>query len=103
MERTISVETEDIGSSTETESLIENTPRKMSEYEIEASPSVSVTFAEAFRQIRAVTDPLSPQLARLFKLMRERKNEQANNFHEETASSRTASSSAGSGGRFDNM
>ena len=52
MKRTVAVETDDIYSSTETESWIENTPRRMSDHEIETSLSVSVSSQE-------VTEPLS--------------------------------------------
>ena len=55
MKRNIVDETDD--SETETESLIENTPRKMSSYDIENSSNVSDTSEELSRQIRAVTDP----------------------------------------------
>ena len=85
MKRTVAVETDDIDSSTETESLIENIPRMMSDHEIEASASVSVTSGEVARQIKAVTDPLSQQLAHLCELMREIRNEQVNRRHKETA------------------
>ena len=64
--------------------------------------SVSVTSEEVVRQIRAVTDPLSQQLAHLCELMREHRNEQANRRHKETASSRAASSSSSSVGWSDN-
>ena len=59
MERTVSDQTDEIDSITETESLIENTLRSMSDHEVETSPSVSVTPEEVARQIKAVTDPLS--------------------------------------------
>ena len=65
MKRTISVETDDIESSTETGGLIENTPRRMSYHETESASSVSVTYEEFALKIRAATDPLSQQLAHL--------------------------------------
>ena len=101
MKRTVAVETEDIDSSTETESWIEHTPRRMSDHEIETSSSVFVTSEEVARQIKAVTDPLSQQVAHLCELLRELRNEQVNRRHEETASSGAASSSSGSVGRSD--
>ena len=59
MGTTSGVETDDIDSSAETESLLENTPRRVSEHEIETSTSVFVTSEQIARQIRTVTDPLS--------------------------------------------
>ena len=95
MKRVIAVETEDIDSCTETEILIENAPRRMFDHKMETSPSVSVTSEDVARQIRAVTDALSEHLAHLCESMREFKNEQLDRRHEETGSSRTASSSSG--------
>ena len=60
MKRFIVIETDEIESSTETESLINNTTRRMSDHEIENSSSVSVTSEEVDQQIRAVTYPLLP-------------------------------------------
>ena len=51
------METDDIDSSRENESLIANTPSRMSDHETENSPSVSVTSDEVARLIRAVRDP----------------------------------------------
>ena len=68
---------------------------------METSASVSVTSGEFASQIRAVTDPLSQQLAHLRELLRELKNEQMNRRHDEITSSKTDSSSSGSGGRSD--
>ena len=68
----------------------------MSDPKTETSSSVSVTFEEVACQIKAATDPLTQRLANLCELMQELKNEQTNRRHEETASSRTASTSAGS-------
>ena len=101
MKKTLGVETEDIDSGTETESLIDNTRRRMSDHKLDTSRSVSITSEEVARQIKAVTDPLLQQLAHICELMRELKNEQLNRRHEETASARTASSFSGSGGRSD--
>ena len=98
MKMTLAVETEDMDSNTQTKSFLKNTPRKMSDHEIETSPSVS---DEVAWQIKPVIDPLSQQLAHLCELMRELRNEQVNRRHEETASSRAASSSLGSIGRSD--
>ena len=96
MKKTSAAETDEFDSNAETEILIENTPRRMSDHKIETSRSVSVT-----RQIKAATDPLTQQLAHLFQLMQELRNEQAHRRHEETASSRSAISSSGSAGRSD--
>ena len=71
--------------------------------ETQPSSSVSVTSEEVARQIKAATDPLTQQLAHLYESMQELKNEQAHRRHEETASSRTASTSAGSTNRSDNV
>ena len=60
---------------------------------METSPKVSVTFEEVARQIKAVTDPPTQQLVHFCELMQELMNEQAHRRHEETASSRTASTS----------
>ena len=68
----------------------------MSDPKTETSSSVSVTSEEVARQIKTATDLLTQQLANLCELMQELKNEQANRRHEETASSRTARTSAGS-------
>ena len=73
----------------------------MTDHELETSPSVSVTSEEVARQIKAVTNPLSQQLAYLCEIMRELRNEQVNRRHEETASSRAARSSSGIGGWSD--
>ena len=74
----------------------------MSDPETETSPSVSVTSDEVARQIKAVVDPLTQQLAHLCELMQEVRNEQAPRRHEETASSRAASKSTGSAGQSGN-
>ena len=103
MKRAIGTETDDIESSTETESLLINTPGKMSDDEIENSWSVSVTSEEVAWLIRAVTHPLTQQLAHFCELMRELKNEQANGRHEKTAAFRATSSSSGSGSRCDRL
>ena len=70
MEKTIGVEIDVADNSTETGSLIQSTPGRMSNHEIETSSSVSLTFGEFARPIRGVTDPLSQQLAHLCELMR---------------------------------
>ena len=58
----------------------------MSEREVETLSSVSVTSEEVARQIRAVNDPLTQQLAHLCELMRDFYNEQSSRHHEETSS-----------------
>ena len=69
MKRALAVEIEENDSSIETESLLARTPRRMSDPEIETSPSEAVTSEDVERQIRAVTDPLTQQLAHLCELM----------------------------------
>ena len=91
MKRTIGIETDNKESSTETESIIAITPCGITDYEIENSLSLSVTSEKVARQIRAVIDPLTLQLAPLCELLSELKNEQANRRHERTASFRAAS------------
>ena len=71
MKRTIAVEADEIDSSTATESFIENTPKMMSDHKVETSPSVSVTSEEVSRQVKAVTDPLTQQLAHLCRFLHE--------------------------------
>ena len=73
----------------------------MSDLKAETSPSVSVTSEGVARQIKAVTDPLTQQLAHLCELRQKLRNEQAHRCHEEAASPRAASTSTGSAGRSD--
>ena len=101
MRRAVAVETDEIDCSSKTDSLIKNTTRRMSDHEIETSPSVSATFGEVARQIKPVADPLTQQLAHLCELMQDVRIEQVHRRHEETASSRAASSSSGSDGLSD--
>ena len=101
MKRIIGVETDDLDSRTETESLVKNTSKRLSDHKIETSPSVKIMSEEVARQIRTQTDPLSHQIAHFCDLMRELKNQQVNRRHEETASSRSATSSSDSSGRSD--
>ena len=100
MKKIVAIETEETDSSTETYSLLEKIPRRMSDPKTETSPSVSVTSEEVGRQIKAVTDPLTQQLAHLCVIMQKLRNEQAHIRYEETASSRAASTSTGSASRF---
>ena len=72
--------------------MIENTPKRMSDYEVETLPSVSGISEEVARQIKAVTDPLSQQIAHPSELKQEIRNEPINRRHNETTSSRSASS-----------
>ena len=102
MKRSVGVETDETDGSTEIESLKENTPRRMSDHEVEISPSVSITSEEVACQIKAVFHPLTQQLANLCELMQELKNEQAHRRHEETASLIVARSSTAITGRSDN-
>ena len=71
MKRSVAVENEEINSSTETESFLENTPRRMSDPKTETSSSVSVTSEEFARQIKAATDPFTQQLALCCELKQE--------------------------------
>ena len=87
MKGTVAVETDDIVSKTETESSLKNTPRGMSDHEIETSLGVFGTSEELARKMKKVTDPLPQQLAHLCDIMGELRNEQVNRRHEETASS----------------
>ena len=103
MKRSVAIETEETeDSSTETESLLGHTPRRMSDPEIETSSSEAVTLEDVEHQIRAVTDLLIQQLAHLCELMKELWDAQTHRHHEKTFSSRTASTSAGSTSRSDN-
>ena len=101
MKKAVAIETDEIDSSTETESLITNTPRRLSDHEKETSPSVSFMSEEVARQIKSVANPLIQKLAHLCQPMPELRNEQVNRHHEETASSRAANSSSGSAGLSD--
>ena len=103
MKRSVAVEIDETDSSTETESLLEHTPRRMSDLENETSPSESVSSEDVARQIKAVKDPLTQQLALLWELLKELRDEQALRRHEETASSRAASTSTGRKSRSDNQ
>ena len=101
MKRTTGIKTDDVETSTETESFIAVTPRRASDCEAENSSSVSVTSDEVAWPIRAVTDLLTQQLAHICNLMRELKNEHANRRHEDTASFRAASSTSNGDCRCD--
>ena len=103
MKRNKSTETDEIENSTKSESLIANAPCRKSGHEVQKSSSASVTSEEAVRQIRALNYRLTQLLAHLCKLMRELRNEQANRRHGETASSRAASWTSGSGSRSDSV
>ena len=102
MERSFAVEPEETDSSTETESLLKKTWRRVSDPETDTSTCVSVTSGEVARQIKAVIDPLTHQLAHFCQLMQELRNELAPRRHEETTSSRAASKSTGSAGQSGN-
>ena len=101
MKKSLAVETEENHRSTEAENWWANTPRRKSDPEIETSPSEAVTFEDVERQIRAITDPLTQQLAHLCELMKELRGAHMHGRHEETASSRAFSSSTGARSRFD--
>ena len=59
MKRFVAVETEETNSSTETEKLLENTPRTIWDPKAETSPSVSVTSEEVARQKKGRVNPLT--------------------------------------------
>ena len=101
MNRSVAVESEERDSNPETEGLIENTLRRMSDHEVGISPSASLTSEENARQITVVTDPLTQQLAHLCELLEELRNEPAHRRHKETASLKAACSSTGNAGRSD--
>ena len=61
MTRSVVVQTEENDKSTETESLLAHTPRRMSDPEIETSSSEAVSSEDVEHQIRAVTDLLTQQ------------------------------------------
>ena len=102
MKRCVEVETEEIDSSTETEILPEHIPRRMSDPKNKTSTSESVTCEDVGHQIRATTDPLTQQLAHLWELTKELRDQQAHRSHEETALSGATSSTTGGTGRSDN-
>ena len=91
------VETEGTDSSTEIESALAHTPRRMSDPEIETSSSEALTSESVQRQIRAVTDPVTHRC----ELVKELREAQMHRRHEQTTSSRPASTSAGSTSRSD--
>ena len=101
LKRSVAVETEKNNSSTETESLLAHTPRRMSHPEIETSSTEAVTSEDIERQIRAVTDPLTHHLAHLCELMKELRDAHTHRRHEETTSLGATSSSTSRTGRSD--
>ena len=103
MKRSVAVENEETDSCTETESLLGHDPKRMSDPEYETSSGEVVTSEDVERQIRAVTDPLTQQLAHLYELMKELRDAQTHRRQEETASSRTVSSSSSSTRRSDSL
>ena len=84
MKTSVAVEIDETDSSTQTESLIDIIPKKMSEPELETSRSVSITFEENSLQIKAVTDLFTQQLAHLLELKHELGNDEAHRRHEYT-------------------
>ena len=102
MKRSAAVQTEENDSSTETESSLAHTPKRMSDPKTEASPSEAVASEDVERQIRAVTDPLTQQLAQFCALMNELVDADTQRRHKETTSSRATGSSTGSMSRSDN-
>ena len=65
--------------------------RRIVDHDVENSSSVSVTSDEVARQIRAVTDPFTQQLAHLCQLMHDLRNELSSRRHKKVASFRSAS------------
>ena len=63
MKRSVAVETEENDSSTETERVLSHTPRRMSDPEIETSPSEAVTSEDVERQIRGRNRPAHPTIS----------------------------------------
>ena len=96
MKRSVAVETVEHDSSFGIESLIEYTPRIMSDPGNDPALSVSVTSEDVERQIKAVTDLITQQLPHICESMKELGDEQAHRRHEETASSGATSLSTGS-------
>ena len=90
MKKTAGVETGDTDSSTEIERLIINTPSRLSEQEVQNSKSASVMSEEVACQMKAITDPLTQQLAHLYQVLHELKNEQASRRHQDASSFKTA-------------
>ena len=101
MKRSVAVETEENDSSTEIESLLAHTPRRMFDPKIETSSCEAITSEDVEHQIRAVIDPLTQQLAHLCELMKELRDAHTHRRHEETAFSRATSSSTGRTSWFD--
>ena len=84
MKRSVTIETEDTDISTKTESLLEHTPRRMSDLQNGTSTKVSATSEEVALQVKAVMDPLTQQLAHLCELMKELGNERGHRRHEKS-------------------
>ena len=82
--------------------MLAHTSQKMSDPEIETSSSEAITFEDVERQIRAVTDPLTQQVAQLCELMKELRDAHTHIGHEETASPKATSSSTGGTNWSDN-
>ena len=62
IKKNVSTKADDIKNDTETERILANSPNRMPDHEVENSFSNSATSVEIARQIRAVTDILTPQL-----------------------------------------
>ena len=101
MKRSVAVETKQTDSSAETESLVGHTSRRRPDPKIETSSSEAVTSEDVERQIKAVTDPLTQQLAHFGELMKKLWHAQTHRRHEETAFKRTAGTFAGTTSRSD--
>ena len=98
MKRSVAVEFDETDFNTKTESLLEYSPRGISDPKNRTSPSESVTFQDVARQIEAVTDQLTQQLIHLCELMKELRNEQAQRRHEVAASPTAVSASTAQAG-----
>ena len=75
MKKAVSTETNNIDSSTQTESILVNASRRMSDNETENTTSDSVTFKKVASEIKDITDVLSRQLERLWELIKELKDD----------------------------
>ena len=75
MSRAVRTEIDEVNSSSETESMVEASPPKISDHEIENFCGNSVTSAEVVRQMKAITKPLTQQLELLCDLLQEWREE----------------------------
>ena len=99
----ISTKTDDIEIGCETESFIANNSDKirMSDDQVENCSIVYVSTEKVVRHSRAVTDPLTQQLAQFCEFIHKLENEQPNRRQDETSSFTVARLSSRSGNRSD--